>query len=453
MDRITANQLLQANKKGQTMKTIKTLTPYQMIVNLSKKKSINEAIKGSQNQKEYYNQPAVLTGQNIEIMKTISKIICVVSLSFLTCTNVIAQRKVAAVLNIDTKGVIQDPESMGYMVRLELEKTQVYSVIDKYDIADILESNNMDISGCYGKTCLTKVGKILQADKMVTGNVERFGEKIVITLRLIDISTGTTESSDATEYLNLQPEIQNMVEISVKNLLKIENDPNLVNLLIDYDQPVTSPKTSLKLNGPRMGVAYISGDAGKRLTAPKSEGGYNMYPITTQFGYQWETQYLSAGDFQALFEFVGMIGGLESGQIIPSLALMNGFRGNKSGWEFAFGPVFKIVRTTEGYFENSRADGSKGNGKWHRSREWGVDSINWMDGSSENLMDNPNEIMILPDSRGSTKLSANLVLAAGKTFKSGYLNVPINFYVIPKKNATIYGISMGFNINQRKRVQ
>jgi len=378
-------------------------------------------------------------------MKTICKAICIVCISLATCHNTNAQhRETVAVLNIDTKGVLQDPESMGYMVRLELEKAKVYTIMDKYDIADILEKNKINTDGCYGKTCLTKVGKTLGADKMVTGSVERFGEKIVITLRLINVKTGETENSDATEYLNLQPEIQKMVEISVRNLLGLDNDPNLVNLLVNYDQPITSPKTTLKLNGPRMGVAFITEEAGKRIQAPKAEGGYNMYPVTTQFGYQWETQYLSAGDFQALFECVGMIGGLESGQLIPSVALMNGFRGNKTGLEFAFGPVFKIVKTTEGYFED---------GNWHRTREWAGDTANWIAGDEFNVIENPNEIMELPDSRGSTKLSASLVMAVGKTFRSGYLNIPINVYVIPKKNATIYGLSIGFNISQKRRVQ
>jgi len=417
-----------------------------MIVNLSIKKSINEATLDSENQNQFNTN-------NLKIMKTINKAICIVLLSLISSVDTNAQSKAtAAVLNIDTKGVIQDPESMGYIVRLELEKAKVYSIMDKYDISDIVETEKIDVDGCYGKTCLMRVGKSLGVDKMVTGSVERFGEKIVITLRLINVKTGETENSDATEYLNLQPEIQKMVEISVKNLLGLDNDPNLVNLLVNYDQPITSPKTTLKLNGPRMGVAFITQEAAKRVQAPKSEGGYNMYPVTTQFGYQWETQYLSAGDFQALFEILGMVGGLESGQIIPSLAFMNGFRGNKTGLEFAFGPVFKVVKTTEGYFEDRLSTNGAGDGKWHRDFEWANDTNNWAGGDQSNVIANPNPVLDLPDSRGSAKLSASLVLAIGKTFKSGYLNIPINAYVIPKKNATVYGISIGFNISQRRRV-
>ncbi|MBN4062117.1 MAG: hypothetical protein COA57_02845 [Flavobacteriales bacterium] len=359
-------------------------------------------------------------------------------------------RQTVAILNIDTKGVIQDATAMGYLARLELEKTNVYNVMDKYDIADILEKNKIDISNCFGKTCLVEKGKVLGADKMLTGSVERFGEKIVITLRLIDVKTASVEKSDATEYLNLQPEIQKMMEISVKNLLQIENDPILVNLLVEYDTPITSPKTTLRLNGPRMGVSFVTAEAAKRLTAPKSEGGYDMFPITSQFGYQFETQYLSAGNFQALIEFVGSIGGLESGQLIPSLAFMNGFRGSKSGLEFAFGPVFKVVKTADGYFDKRK---TIGDGKWHLNNEWSQDTLNWINENKYDIIDNPNDVMELPDRRGKYKLSTGLILALGKTFKSGYLNIPVNVYVIPKKHATVYGISVGFNINKKPKRQ
>jgi len=429
------------------MKTKRKISPYQMIVNLSIKKGINATLGEAQDQKQFCTK-------NPKIMKTISKAICMGLIATLFSFNVNAQlRETVAVLNIDTKGVILDPESMGYLVRLELEKTGVYNVMDKYDIADIVEQNKLDISRCYSKSCLMEVGKSLGVRKMVTGRAERFGEKIVITLRLINVQTGEISNSDATEYLNLPIEIQKMVEISVKNLLGIDNDLTKVNLLVAYDLPINSPMTTLKLNGPRMGISYISDKAGERLQAPRTEGGYDMYPITTQFGYQWETQYLSSGDFQALFECVALIGGLESGQLVPSVALLNGFRDNKTGLEFAFGPVVKIVKTSNGYYENTLGNGNPGDGKWHQNKEWAQDTINWIEGDANNFVENPNTIFTLPDSRGATKLTANLVLAIGRTFKSGYLNVPINLYVIPKKNATIYGMSIGFNISQRRRTQ
>ena len=54
------------------------------------------------------------------------------------------------------------------------------------------------------------------------------------------------------------------------------------------------------------------------------------------------------------------------------------------------------------------------------------------------------------DNRGDAKLTTGLIIAVGKTFKSGYLNVPVNLYVSPNKEGTVVGISFGFNIAKRK---
>ncbi len=41
------------------------------------------------------------------------------------------------------------------------------------------------------------------------------------------------------------------------------------------------------------------------------------------------------------------------------------------------------------------------------------------------------EILEQLDQRGDFKLSTSLIIAAGKTFHSGYLNMPVNVYCSP----------------------
>jgi hypothetical protein len=212
--------------------------------------------------------------------------------------------------------------------------------------------------------------------------------------------------------------------LSVNNLLGIENDPNLVNLLINYDKPITSAKTTVRLNGPRTGLAYTYGSIANRLGAPKSEGGYNMYPVTSMFGYQFEKQYLSSGQFQSLIELIFMINGLESGTFSPSMTFINGFRFNKSGFEFGIGPVFRLVKVADGYYDE--------NGTWHLEEEMPAESNYTIE---EQL-----------DSRGDLKLATGLIIAVGRTFKSGYLNIPVNIYISPKKEGTTIGLTLGFNV-------
>ncbi|UCH14034.1 MAG: hypothetical protein JSV22_13145 [Bacteroidales bacterium] len=352
--------------------------------------------------------------------------------------------KTIAVLNIDTKDLELDPVAMGNLVRLELEKTKVYNVMDKYEVAYIVEKEGLDISNCYGKTCLLEIAKSLEVDKLITGYAERFGDKIIVNLRLIDVKSSQMEKSDVTEYQNIQEEIQIMIEISIKKLLGLEIDPNLVNLLVNYEDPIISTRTNLKLNGPRMGIAYITGDKAERIMAPKSQGGFDGYPYLSQIGYQYEIQYLSAGNFQALVEFLFMFSGLEQKFFNPNIVFMNGFRVGKSGWEVAFGPSVSLRQTAKGFYDEQLLMGGE-IGEWYLEKKW-LERF----GSRET---NPYEIQELLDNRGDIVIQTGWVWAIGRTFKSGYLNIPVNAYVSPDKEGWYIGLSIGFNVSRTRRIQ
>lgn len=356
------------------------------------------------------------------------------------------QKQIAAVLNIDSRGIAYDSRSMAYMVRLELEKTNYYSVLDKYEIAEILSKNKISTDSCYSKSCLVETGRLLGVDKVISGSIEKFDEKIVLSLRLIDIKAGVIEKNETTEYLNL-PEVQKMVEISVKKLLGTEVDKAMAELLIDYNIPITSPRNTLRLNGPRMGCSYMSGSMAERLTSDEA-GGFNMSPVTFNFGWHHEKQYISAGNFQAVVENIFLVSGLESGKFIPSYTPMMGFRFGKKAWEFGFGPTFRLVRKESGYYDSDN--------KWHIMSEW-------VKNDSNNFNPNPGyydsdgnyvryKIRHEIDSRGLPTLSTGLVFAIGRTFHSGYLNIPVNIYITPRRDGTTtVGFMFGFNIQKKSK--
>ncbi|CAN0255899.1 unnamed protein product, partial [Chrysoparadoxa australica] len=195
---------------------------------------------------------------------------------------------------------------------------------------------------------------ILGTVNLVSGSTERFGVKIFMIFRQLDAQESRIEKTAVMEFLNIQSEIKNMVMLCMNELIGIENDPYMVDLLVDYDMPIASTKTSVNLNGPRIGMVYTMGDTGQRLQDPKDEGGFDMFPVTTMFGYQLENQYLSDGDFQALVEGIFAVNGLESGKFIPSISFLNGFRFNNSGIEFATGPIFRLTKTSDGFYQDGR---------------------------------------------------------------------------------------------------
>ncbi|MFO8066256.1 MAG: hypothetical protein R6U11_01610 [Bacteroidales bacterium] len=342
------------------------------------------------------------------------------------------ERTKLAVISMDTKGLQYDNQSITSMVHLELEKANVYEVFDKYDVSAIIKQQGIEVDDCFGRTCLVEVGRILGAEKMLSGSAERFGNKIVFVMRLIDVETERIEKTDVMEYIDQQDQIQTMVRLSINNIMGIENDKMILDLLVNYDQPIISSKTTVKLNGPRVGVTYIFGEAGEIMQAPKENGGFNMYPVSNLLGYQFEQQFLSSGDFQALLEFLPTLNGLESGMINPSLTIMLGFRFNKSGFEFGLGPVGRLSKTAYGYYDEDDL--------WHLKSS--------VPAENHDLYTFVERI----DSRGKYKVSTGMIFAAGKTFRSGYLNVPVNIYYSPRKGGSILGLIVGFNVAKRPKL-
>lgn len=338
-----------------------------------------------------------------------------------------------AVLDIDAIGFTLEPSQMGNITRVELDKTGVFQVMDRYDVEYLVQKNNLNVENCYGKLCLIDVGKILKTDKILAGSVELYGESIVVTFRLIDIGTETVEKTQVMEFLNLRNQVQLMIGITLKSMFDLPVDPDLNSKLtrkFDYDNAINNPEVNqLNLSGPRMGITLFSGQAAEVYRAKKSVGGFDAMPVMFQFGYQFEVKYLNEGDFQALFEFIPTVTGLDQGFFIPSFTVLNGLRHNRNGLEFAFGPTLTVSKSADGYYDES--------GTWRLESEWS--QIN------EGIA-NPFEVEQRLDSRGSYKIVSGFVFALGKTFKSGRLNIPVNAFFIPGKNESHrFGISMGFN--------
>lgn len=333
-----------------------------------------------------------------------------------------------AIVAMDVQGLQLDNIAMGNLIRLELAKTQQFEVLDKYDAARILEQNEIDPANTFGKQRLVEVGQMLNADKMLTGSTQKFGDKIIFTLRLIDVKQQRIVKTSVKEYVYDENHLQRMARISVHDLLGLQTNERDVEVLVNFDRPITSDKSTLKLNGPRFGLQFFHGQMAERLKAPESEGGYDGNSFASVFAYQYEKQYISSGDFQALFEFIGAINGIESGYTTPSLTVLNGIR--YKGWEIGFGPSFRLAKTRNGAFTESgwRLEGELPEGHGY-------------------------EVVETIDSRGTLGFSTGLVFAAGKTITSGYLNLPINVYYAPTPefDGGTVGFMVGFTIAKNQK--
>ena len=179
-------------------------------------------------------------------------------LLFLSSITYSAQIPSAAIVSVYTQGVKISPDMAESLMRIEVTKTGKFNVIDKLDMLEVLAENQIDVSNCFGKKCLTTVGSQADVDKMITGAIENLGKKIVITVKLLDVKTGNYDKIAIEEFINLDTEVQTMMQITMNKALGIENDPDLLNNFVYFNQPPEAPITYIKNKGPRMGLSHVT---------------------------------------------------------------------------------------------------------------------------------------------------------------------------------------------------
>jgi len=119
------------------------------------------------------------------------------------------------------------------------------------------------------------------------------------------------------------------------------------------------------------------------------ERSIDVRPAITQFGWQFEKEFYSQeGGLAAVNEWVVLLGGMEQGVVLPSVSWLVGLR-TSGGAEFGIGP-------------------------------------------------------------NVTPAGVALAVAAGVTFRSGVLNVPVNFAVVPSKAGMRVSMLTGFNMRGRR---
>jgi hypothetical protein len=355
--------------------------------------------------------------------------------------NVLSQNNLktkVALIEIDTKSIMQSAganttaSSVTALTRLELGKLNIYSLIDPYDLEYIAKRDNLKYDNCFSTFCIDEIAKKLECEKVFTGSISMVADRIVVIFKVYDTKTKAYDKEIVKEFLNLPLSIPTMIRITLNEMYAIPNNTEEVNTLTKsfiFDEQRNNPYTNrLRADGPRMGLTFFTGNTATILAAPKKEGGFAAMPLMFQFGYQFEKQYLNQGNFQALFEVVPMLTGLDQGLFIPSITILNGMRNNQNGWEFAFGPSLSITKSANGFYDNQN--------NWHLAKD--TSSMSSMP-FIENRM----------DSRGNFSFHPSFVFALGKTFKSGKLNIPVNAYFVPSSNGYRFGISFGFNSRAR----
>ena len=322
---------------------------------------------------------------------------------------VISSNQKVGVVEVDVIGLDLEPRLAGEMLRREVMKLNLFNVADSYDQQYILDRNDIKLGGCYSVYCLQEIAEAFEVDKILTGTITRINKSVIITVKIFDTKTKGWQRMSTDTYNDIPDQLTSMIAFTLRQLLEQDFDKEMYRRLTSdvsfYKNVELMEKEEANLSGPRFGVGYLMGAAGEVMTAPKEKGGLGGLPLVSHIGYQFEKVFISSGNTHALVEFLPIISGVEQGTVIPSLNILLGMRNSKSGWELGLGYNFAVGK--------------------------------------KKVIEKNDPL----DYQYKFAFTSGLLVAVGKTFKSGRLNFPVNIYYIPGvDNSHRMGITLGFNI-------
>lgn len=149
-------------------------------------------------------------------------------------------------------------------------------------------------------------------------------------------------------------------------------------------QTIPPAARDVSLSGPRVGITTLSSGIVDKL---KTDANIDVASVISQFGWQFERQFYGRGAGPtAITEAIVLVGGLDQGVALPSLSWLVGIR-TPEGAEFGVGP-------------------------------------------------------------NVTPAGVALALAAGRTFRAGVLNVPVNVAVVPSRSGLRVSFLTGFALRR-----
>ena len=158
-------------------------------------------------------------------MKKISLLFVLVAITFLSKAT-----ESLAVLNFDIVGKSLTKQQFISITRTEIAKLDTFQVLDKYTVQEVLEENPVNLEKCYGVKCLTKIGKQLNVKYVVAGTAELITDKVIITLRLIDMDKEKVIKTSYSEFIWSEINSQRLIQMAVFKLFN--KNTSLCNILL-----------------------------------------------------------------------------------------------------------------------------------------------------------------------------------------------------------------------------
>jgi len=96
-----------------------------------------------------------------------------------------------AILDFEGKGINQiEASALTDRLRSELYELNVFPVIERGLMEEILNEQGFQQSGCTSDECVVEVGKIIGVKQMIGGSISKIGNIFSVSARIVDVETG-----------------------------------------------------------------------------------------------------------------------------------------------------------------------------------------------------------------------------------------------------------------------
>jgi hypothetical protein len=109
-----------------------------------------------------------------------------------------------------------------------LTNTKKYDVLERAKMNEILKEQDFSLTDmCNSAECAVEIGKLLTAEKIVQGDVGKFGETYTIILKIVDVSTSKIDKSVKDSYKGSKDGLLDVINVMAQKLAgtyKVKNN-------------------------------------------------------------------------------------------------------------------------------------------------------------------------------------------------------------------------------------
>jgi hypothetical protein len=169
----------------------------------------------------------------------------------------------------------------------ELTPSPRLRVIEEAMLKQVMERQAMNLSdACDDTACQVAIGKLVQAQKIVTGGLAKLGNKYILSLNLVDVQTGATEFSTKEECACPEDQLDKLVAVAGAKVRRYFGDsvpiPPLPSAGGDKTttsaQPLAIPFIKLPSSAPPTAANWVPGNYTIQESHPAgTKGGPMMF--------------------------------------------------------------------------------------------------------------------------------------------------------------------------------